>query len=84
LRRLTHGLLLVQLCKSLVERVLQLVGAGLFLLELFVEIAVVVLQETLGDSQLPDFLVLDDCLDGVFTALETEFEVRVSQRVFEL
>jgi hypothetical protein len=35
-------LLLVQLCKSLVECVLQLVGAGLFFLELFVEVAVVV------------------------------------------
>jgi hypothetical protein len=30
---------------------------------LFVEVAVVVLQEALGDSQFPDFLVLGDYLD---------------------
>jgi hypothetical protein len=35
----------------------------LLFFELFVEVAVVVLQEALGDSQLPDILVLDDCLD---------------------
>jgi hypothetical protein len=56
----------------------------LFFLELFVEVAVVVLQEALGDSQLPDFLVLDDCLDRVFTPFETECEVRVPQRVLQL
>jgi hypothetical protein len=49
--------------EGLVKRVLQFVGARLFLTELFVEVAVVVLQETMTDSQLPDFLVFGYNLD---------------------
>lgn len=48
------------------------------------EIAVVVLQEALGDPQLPDFLVFDYRFDRVLTPLETKFESRVPQRVLEL
>ena len=48
------------------------------------EIAVVVLQEALGDPQLPDFLVFDYRFDRVLAPLETKFESRVSQRVLEL
>jgi hypothetical protein len=51
---------------------------------LFVQVAVVVLQEALGDSQLPDFLVFDYRLDRMLTPFETELERRVPQRVLEL
>jgi hypothetical protein len=37
---------------------------------LFVEVAVVVLQQALGDSQLPDVFVLDDYLDRMLTAFQ--------------
>jgi hypothetical protein len=51
---------------------------------LFVEVVVVVLQEAMTDSQLPDFLVFGYNIDRMLTSLKVEFETRVPQRVSEL
>lgn len=48
------------------------------------EVIVVVLQEALADSQLPDLLVFDYSFDRVLTPFKIEFETRIAQRVFEL
>jgi hypothetical protein len=60
LRHFALGLVFVEIQKRIVQRLLQFVRAGLFFLELFVEVAVVALEEALADSQLPDFLVTCD------------------------
>ena len=56
----------------------------MFLLKLFVEVVVVVLQEALAHSQLPYLFVLDDYLNRMLASFKVEFEVRISQRVLEL
>jgi hypothetical protein len=71
-------LVFVELREGFVKRVLQLVGARLFLFELFVEIVVVVLQEALAHSQLPNLLVFRHYLDRVSASFEIEFQSRVS------
>jgi hypothetical protein len=84
LRRLADRFLLVQLREGLFECSLELVGAGLFFAELFVQIASLVLQEALAHSQLPDFLVFDHDLNRVLAPLEAEFQVCTAQRMLEL
>jgi len=44
-----------------------------------VEVAVVVLQKALLDSQLPDVLVLGDHFDRVLASCEIQLKRRVSQ-----
>jgi hypothetical protein len=49
----------------------------LFFFNLLVEVAVVVLQKAMTDSQFPDFLVFGYNNDRVFTSLEIEFKSRI-------
>lgn len=67
------GPLLIQLCESIIEGVVQFVCTALLFLELFVEVAILILQEALGDPQLPNFLILGYNLDRMLTPFKAEF-----------
>jgi len=78
------GRLLVELSQCLIEGHLQVIGACLFLVELFVEVAGLILQQALADPQLPQLLVLGYYLDCVPAARKTELQVGRPQRMFQL
>jgi hypothetical protein len=84
LRRFAFSFLFVEVQERIVQRILEFVRAGLFLVQLLVEVAIVAGQEALADLQLPDFFVLDNDVNGMLAACEAQLQACAAQRVLEL